>query len=617
MYAYKVSIVLEYSPFFELTYFSNIYFEIGSIVEVSFLRKKMLAIILSVEDLIKAKQELKKADFKTQKILTNSNDINKIKENIFKQINTFAQNNFISVGEFLFYLFDKEILENTKSIIDDLNNQNFIKTKDIKNKITFNKIAHEEKKSFYKNLSLEANKKEDQKNKETLYIIVFADDISLLSFKEYLKNTNSNFSKNVLSLKPKEAIKKIIENNSKESGDKNKKQIEIFIDDFRFENFLNVAKPHISQIKALIFLFSIFNKDFNNITFLSKSFGALEGDFIKENNFEIEEILKEVSAKKYFVNIDRNDKNYFKNKSELIQKEVLEKIVEKVEAGKKIFIFNLNHGFVQRIYCNDCNTPYSCHSCKTPYSLNINENQNFLSCKVCKEERVLNENQLLLCSSCGGFNFQVWGAGIEKVYDYLKNKIEVPIYKFDEYNLKIKDKELFLKIQDIQNSETGSVSIGSIRALKAANNVFDMTLVLSFGNINEKIFNNFENLKNIIDSVEDKSNEMYVQRIINQSDNKTEKFFDNYKVKENKENISNFEKKIVISISFLAKEKAKAINLDKFFTRSGEYKKKNNFVFYYILDFKDIIMAENIVRSARGFADVAVAEFVRDFVFAK
>ena len=68
MKVYKISPILKYSPFFELTYVSKLDFEIGNILEIDFNKRKIFGIVIEVFNLKDAKVEIRKSDFFTKKI---------------------------------------------------------------------------------------------------------------------------------------------------------------------------------------------------------------------------------------------------------------------------------------------------------------------------------------------------------------------------------------------------------------------------------------------------------------------------------------------------------------------------------------------------------------------
>lgn len=117
MKIYKVSPIVKYSPFFELTYVSRFEFAKGDVVQIDFNRKKIYGVVLEKYDLKDAKVEIRKADFQTKKI--ESKDI--LKDNNgsgkngvfsaqqFKSLFQFSQDWGIPLGEVIFYLFGEDV----------------------------------------------------------------------------------------------------------------------------------------------------------------------------------------------------------------------------------------------------------------------------------------------------------------------------------------------------------------------------------------------------------------------------------------------------------------------------------------------------------------------------
>lgn len=106
MRVYRVSPILQYSPFYRLTYFSKLDFEVGSICEIDFNKRKILAVVVEVLEMNDAKVEIRSGNFKTKKI---ENKLEKKEEERFakkqfKLIQEFADKFLVSVGEVVFAL---------------------------------------------------------------------------------------------------------------------------------------------------------------------------------------------------------------------------------------------------------------------------------------------------------------------------------------------------------------------------------------------------------------------------------------------------------------------------------------------------------------------------------
>jgi hypothetical protein len=314
------------------------------------------------------------------------------------------------------------------------------------------------------------------------------------------------------------------------------------------------------------------------------------------------------------LSLDPESKEYNQKKKEVVPSEILEKIKASISAGGSVLVFVLNHGGAQRIYCNNCNTPYSCHICKNPYRLTVDEAGNYLYCKDCEKKRQLKDSQLLLCTHCGGFDFEEWGLGVVKVAEYLSKSLDTAIQIIDEEKKKVTD----TKLVSMVNKDSAPVTVGTIRTLRARVTGYDLIVALSVGDLaSARVYQDEANYK-LLRHLEAKASELCITRILpRKSDQESGKksvleFFEKYK------DVEFFQKQgkttRIVTISFLSKDKKHALKLEEIVKRVGEYTRGRASVFYYVLEDVDRDTATALVLSARAFADVVVSNSVRDFV---
>lgn len=117
MKVYKVSPIVKYSPFFDLTYVSSFEFALGDVVEVNFNNKKISAVVLEKYSLKEAKVEIRKAQFKTKKIETKGKKV--FSKNQLSALKKFSFDYAIPLGEVLFYLFG-EGLDTNKNVFSKM-----------------------------------------------------------------------------------------------------------------------------------------------------------------------------------------------------------------------------------------------------------------------------------------------------------------------------------------------------------------------------------------------------------------------------------------------------------------------------------------------------------------
>lgn len=186
----------------ELTYFSGASFERGEVVEVLFSNRRLQAVVLEKMSIKEARFDLRKANFKTQKILSEK-ALYKIDLKILDQAITLAEDQALAVGEVLEYL-----KINQTAVIKD-------------------------------------SKSVDQEE-----VHVFADTLSL----ELFKFTHKLKTKQNIAFKPQEIIQKVL------AGEKFKN---IILHVNRPEAWILPSRPHISQLPVLEYFLKLHNLEYS------------------------------------------------------------------------------------------------------------------------------------------------------------------------------------------------------------------------------------------------------------------------------------------------------------------------------------------------------------------
>jgi hypothetical protein len=221
MFIHTVSPILEYSPFFELNYFSKFSFEIGNVVEINLQNKKIRAIVIDKKDLKESKDKtnIRKAGFQLKKI-EDENIYGNIENINFQKIKEFAKENLVSIGEVV-YRFDGIVKKHLTQSIE-------------KNKIKL--IEKSNSQSFEEYL--------DFIKKEESSFFIFPDDISYKLFKSFLKeNLTTKNAKNINVLKISDFIKNFSNCNLENSN--------IFLHNFDFKKYSTYQKPFINNLELL------------------------------------------------------------------------------------------------------------------------------------------------------------------------------------------------------------------------------------------------------------------------------------------------------------------------------------------------------------------------------
>lgn len=399
----------------------------------------------------------------------------------------------------------------------------------------------------------------------------------------------------------------------------------IIIKDFNFDKYLNFQAPHISKLDLLFEILKD-EKCVKKIILETDFLGVVEKSWLDDNikneklfgTYGVEVVEKAHTAKKYLVKAGR-DKN---GEEEILAQEALDKISKE----QKNFLFVLSHGYADRIFCNDCKKSYDCENCGHAYSILNEEEGRFLYCKNCKNKKVLQEDQYVICKHCGSWRIFPFGIGGQKVKEFLLNSLPgTEISLIDESLKKLSVKKISEEITKFLHTP-GGVLIGSIRTLKvlqslvrgAKDKFLGKTFVISTGPIVKgKYFDSDEKLLRLISQVENISKEVYINK--REGD---EVSLDNYKDKNKfvSEEIE-FRKSAglppqtkVLSLIFSYKVKR---HLDKFLTQdieklrpAGEIKKGSNYIYYWFVSLPGEGSENNLWKSLRQFGDVVLVNTI-------
>ncbi len=579
MRVYRVSPILQYSPFYKLTYFSKLDFQIGNICEIDFNKRKILAIVVESLSMDDAKVEIRSGNFKTKKIESKleSKIENFLNEKLFKLIGEFADKFLISVGEVFFAMF-RDFTE-VGSVL-------FLKGQ-----------GH------------------TWSGAEVGWgpLVIFPDILS--------KKVKGGISG--------KQVFQTLENLRKQNKINDLK--EIIIKDFNLEKYWGYQNPHISQMHLLFLYLEMFDLQSKlKITLETNFAGVSERNFFennkatpkgtKEHGFNLALFENENVAKKFIYK--KSDQN------KILDQEILEKIKE-----KNSFIFVLTSGYASRIYCKDCGENYKCENsdvkiggkCEGSYSVLNEQSENesgfsrYLFCKICKFKKKLLDDQYLICKKCGGWGMFPYGEGGQKVFRELLEGgfTKEEIVFVDESEKKLSAKRIIEKVKGFFEDNNFKIILGSKRVLKILQELQQeklQTIVLSLGPlVKGKYFDSDEKFVQLLSEVENVSSSIYIGK------NEGDQFvLENFK---NKEKFLESEKKIrkdfnlppynnVVSFCFKYRDKR---SVDKFITAkfpAGEIKKGNNIIYYWILGEKEIQEKKYFFESLRNFGEIAVSNFI-------
>lgn len=123
----------------------------------------------------------------------------------------------------------------------------------------------------------------------------------------------------------------------------------------------------------------------------------------------------------------------------LIAEPLYEALYQTVKDNNQAIILLNRKGYSTHLYCSQCGSPAMCLNCSV--GLVSFKSKNLSSCRYCNTDY-----PRLKCSVCGGTVFKEYGAGTEKIEEFLENMFPNKVVRIDtENSSKIKNLEKNLK----------------------------------------------------------------------------------------------------------------------------------------------------------------------------
>ncbi|MFA6256858.1 MAG: hypothetical protein WCT29_00950 [Candidatus Paceibacterota bacterium] len=164
----------------------------------------------------------------------------------------------------------------------------------------------------------------------------------------------------------------------------------------------------------------------------------------------------------------------------IFSKECLELIKYALGNKKNVFIFALRKGLAMQTVCRDCGDTLGCPDCSSPlvlYTTSKSKKRMFV-CNRCERDWGAEKT----CDRCGGWNLMPLGIGTDTVFEEIKNVFpKVKIFQLDKESAKsAKGAE---KIAQEFENEEGSVLIGTEMAFFYLKNKIPLSVVASFDSL--------------------------------------------------------------------------------------------------------------------------------------
>jgi len=504
-----------------LSYFTASDIPIGAIIKVPIRKKTTPALVISAEDIIDVKTEIKNASYETRKIVSNSlgTEGRQIK---FCPLLSAEFMSTVAEAATYFASTSGSVLHSVipKAIIDEAQTKLVGKVRQIKDfplvrnheKLII-QCSDEERYATYKSLIRE----EFAKGYSVLFCLPTIQDIkkaheklskgieqytfvlhSLLSKKEQIELWNEASKEEHPSLIistgsflgiPRNDIGTIIID--KENTRAYKNQSRPFID------VRNFAETLAKKINAKIIfgdlllrtetvwrhseaeIFEVTPLKFRSLTTSTQCLVDM-----KESQNDKQEESK--STKSTITYTDKEPK--FK----LFSSNLLELIKNNQEKGENLFIFVARRGLFPSTICADCNELIKCHTCGAPTVLHKASNENFFLCHRCGEHR----SALEKCTNCQSWRLATIGIGIESVEEELKIKFpNIKIFKIDSDSASTHKKAIETVTKFY--ASPGSILLGTEMAILYLKDMIANSAVVSIDSffsipdfrINEKVMN--------------------------------------------------------------------------------------------------------------------------------
>ncbi|PIP69000.1 hypothetical protein CO033_02815 [Candidatus Nomurabacteria bacterium CG_4_9_14_0_2_um_filter_32_10] len=473
----------------DLTYFTAKDIKNGSIVSVPIRNKKILALVVSCQDVSNEKSGIKDMPFKLKKI----DEIKK--HSIFR--NEFLESTFILSSYFvskknsgIISLIPSIFREKYDEIEKFSNNKNLSKETEIINTSQNIKIEKlllqanlEDRLSFYKTLirGYFAQKKS--------IFIVLPTEYDLEIFYQSLSKGIENFTFLMHGkLKPKNIIKNyeqimncshgvLIIGTAQFLSIPRTDLGVIVIEHENSTAYKMIPRPHFDlRIFAELYASKI------NAKFI------LSGTLLRYETIARKEIdnFNEVYPMSFRTNFDgkieilerKNKEKY--SKFRILSDEIIEEIEDSLKNKKNIFIFSLRKGLATYTICKDCNETINCEKCLAPLVLYLSRDgkKRMFICNKCNTEK----DPETKCTNCGSWNLMPLGIGTETIFEEIKNKFpKNKIFKLDKESVKTA-KEAEKIVKEFENN-SGSILIGTEMVFFYLKEKVSLSIMASFDSL--------------------------------------------------------------------------------------------------------------------------------------
>ncbi len=472
----------------DLTYFTSREVELGDITLVPIRSKKVLGLVIKIEELSESKTEVKNLEFGLRKIIENKGP-------------SFFESGFIEAGIETSMYFATQASDILASLIPNIlkeeydqylkiyqlkNTENKTEIKkrnlNIKNEKLLLQTSLENRISIYKTLIRSSFAK-----KNSVFIVV-PTEYDLDIFYETLSKGIESFTYQLHSNLPKKKL------NEKLKG--------------------VIATPHPVLILATAPFLSIPRNDISTIIVEHESSSAYKTQIrpyidmrtfaeIFASKIGVQFILADTMLR--FETLGRKERDGFTNFASLsyrlgfsgeieiqnknskqnkktwsiFSEKNIEEIKNMLAKKKKVFIFSLRRGLATYTICRDCADTIVCESCSSPLVLYLSKDaqKRMFVCNKCRTEKSPDTR----CKNCNSWNLLPLGIGVDTIHKEIKEVFDeekVKIFKLDKDVAKNK-KDAEKILEDFENAKYG-ILVGTEIALFYMKEKVPMTYMASF-----------------------------------------------------------------------------------------------------------------------------------------
>lgn len=189
-----------------------------------------------------------------------------------------------------------------------------------------------------------------------------------------------------------------------------------------------------------------------------------------------------------------------KVKFKVLSEGLIDLIRSNQDASENLFIFAARRGLSPTTLCADCSTVVTCHSCHAPIVLHTSNKGNFFLCHRCGERRTTEET----CIKCGGWRLTTLGIGTELVEKEIQAIFpDVKVFRMDSEMINTHKKAV--QMAEKFYASPGSIMIGTEMAISYISEKVHNSAIVSMDSffalpdfrINERIINIILKIKSI------------------------------------------------------------------------------------------------------------------------